>query len=79
MPVINGKTLLAKAPIQGMASHKLKANGRSYGLSEVGYDIRVKQDVDFIPPDPIRFAELTHDGQGNKTDNYYHELLREAF
>lgn len=79
MPVINGKTLLAKSPIRGMASRKLKVHGRSYGLSEVGYDIRVKQDVDFIPPDPIWFTELTHGGQGNMTDSFYHELLRETF
>ena len=49
MSVINGKTLLAKAPIRGMASHKLKAHGTSYGLVEAGFDIRVKQEIIFKP------------------------------
>lgn len=49
MPVINGKTLLAKAPIRGMIPHKLKAHGTSYGLGEAGYDIRIKQEVMFKP------------------------------
>ena len=49
MPVINGKTLLAKAPIRGMASHKLKAHGTSYGLAEAGFDIRIRQEIIFQP------------------------------
>lgn len=49
MPVINGKTLLAKSPIRGMASRKLKVHGISYGLGEAGYDIRIKQEVVFKP------------------------------
>ena len=47
MPVINGKTLLAKSPIRGMASRKLKVHGTSYGLGEAGYDIRIKQEIRF--------------------------------
>ena len=49
MPVINGKTLLAKSPIRGMASHKLKAHGTSYGLGEAGFDIRIRQEIIFKP------------------------------
>ena len=49
MPVINGKTLLAKSPIRGMASRKLKAHGTSYGLGEAGFDIRIKQEIIFKP------------------------------
>ena len=49
MPVINGKTLLAKAPIREMIPHKLKAYGTSYGLVEAGYDIRIKQETIFRP------------------------------
>lgn len=52
MYVINGKTLLAKSPIVGMASRKNKVHGTSYGLSEAGYDIRLKQEVRFKPGDP---------------------------
>ena len=79
MPVINGKTLLAKAPIQRMVPHKLKAHGTSYGLVEAGYDIRINQEVNFIPPDPVRLAELTYDGQKTYTDEHYQVLIREAF
>ena len=49
MPVINGKTLLAKAPIRGMVPHKMKAHGTSYGLGEAGYDIRIRQEIIFKP------------------------------
>lgn len=49
MPVINGKTLLAKYPIRGMVSSKLKAHGTSYGLGEAGYDIRIAQTILFDP------------------------------
>ena len=49
MPVINGKTLLAKSPIRGMASRKLKVHGTSYGLGEAGFDIRIRQEIIFKP------------------------------
>ena len=49
MPVINGKTLLAKSPIREMVPHKMKAHGTSYGLTEAGYDIRIKQEIIFRP------------------------------
>ena len=48
MPVINGKTLLAKAPIREMVPRKMKAHGTSYGLTEAGYDIRIKQSITFF-------------------------------
>ena len=79
MPVINGKTLLARLPIREMFLHKRKAHGTSYGLVEAGYDIRINQEVNFIPPDPVRLAELTYDGQKSYTDEYYQVLIREAF
>jgi dCTP deaminase len=43
--IINGKTLLRAAPLDPMLDCKMKAHGVSYGLSEAGYDIRIKQDV----------------------------------
>lgn len=43
--VINGKSLLKAAPIKSMLKEKVKHNGVSHGLSEAGYDIRLKQDV----------------------------------
>ena len=49
MPVINGKTLLAKSPILGMASQKQRSHGVSWGLAEAGYDIRINQEISFKP------------------------------
>ena len=45
--IVNGKRLLTLAPIADMLDHKAKAHGVSYGLSEAGYDIRVKQEIQF--------------------------------
>lgn len=47
--IVNGKRLLALAPIAGMLDHKAKAHGVSYGLTEAGYDIRIKQEIRFVP------------------------------
>jgi dCTP deaminase len=44
---VNRQTLLDLAPIEGMLSEKQYAHGVSYGLSEAGYDIRIKQDITF--------------------------------
>jgi len=43
--ITNGKGLLHAAPIDDMIDDKAREHGVSYGLSEAGYDIRVKQSV----------------------------------
>lgn len=63
MTVINGKTLLAKSPIKGMASRKLKAHGTSYGLGEAGYDIRIKQEIVFYPDERYQYLPVA-EGDG---------------
>lgn len=45
--VRNQIDLLVLAPIVGMASTKERLHGVSHGLSEAGYDIRIKQTVRF--------------------------------
>lgn len=45
--IINGDKLLELSPIVNMEKTKLYSNGVSYGLSEAGYDIRIKQTVVF--------------------------------
>lgn len=45
--VINGKDLLDAAPIKLMVPEKYKCHGVSFGLSEAGYDIRIKQSIHF--------------------------------
>lgn len=45
--VINGVELLLHSPIKEMLTEKHREHGVSHGLAEVGYDIRLKQDVIF--------------------------------
>ena len=45
--IINRQRLLQAKPIIGMESQKVAFQGYSYGLSEAGYDIRIKQDIAF--------------------------------
>lgn len=43
--ILNGSLLLRAAPIKDMAPEKRREHGVSYGLTEAGYDIRVKQSL----------------------------------
>lgn len=45
--IVNGQQLLSASPIVGMLLNKHKAGGVSYGLAEVGYDVRIKQGLHF--------------------------------
>ena len=45
--IVNGKRLLELSPIKDMLTEKRKLHGVSYGLSEGGYDIRIKQEISF--------------------------------
>ena len=46
--IINGVSLLDAAPIKGMADGKLVGpGGTSFGLGEAGFDIRIKQRIEF--------------------------------
>ena len=67
--IINGLRLFQLAPIKNMIAEKRVVNGRSYGLSEVGYDIRLKQTVTFSHRiEHYRVENVTVDGamsQGN--------------
>jgi dCTP deaminase len=45
--IINGSALLEYAPIKSMINEKRREHGVSWGLSEAGYDIRLKQDIHF--------------------------------
>lgn len=46
--IINGQQLLDLQPIYGMEETKISEHGVSYGLTEAGYDIRLKQEVIFM-------------------------------
>lgn len=43
--IINGKTLYDLKPLDQMIDEKRKEKGMSWGLSEAGYDIRIKDEV----------------------------------
>ena len=60
--IINGQLLLEAAPIRGMITEKRREHGVSYGLSEAGYDIRIKQDIVF---DWGVCVDGIHKGTGN--------------
>ena len=47
MTVVNGKSLLELSPIVNMIDRKERSHGVSHGLSECGYDIRIKQVIRF--------------------------------
>lgn len=62
--IINGRHLIEAAPIKGMINDKMRQHGVSFGLSEAGYDIRIKQDIVF---DNGVFVDGVHTAQGNFT------------
>lgn len=47
--IVNGKMLVAAAPIIPMPLSKQKLHGVSHGLSEAGVDLRIKQSVTLHP------------------------------
>lgn len=63
---VNGFKLLEAAPIKDMLRTKKVAHGTSYGLSELGYDIRIKQEMRFLPSKaggPVWSAKFEKDSQ----------------
>lgn len=61
--IVNGATLLDHTPIKDMSDRKNRENGVSWGLSEAGYDIRIKQDVIFHPENAVEKAGVWVDGR----------------
>jgi dCTP deaminase len=60
--IINGRHLLEAAPIKGMINDKMRQHGVSFGLSEAGYDIRIKQSVWFRPDGGVVVDDKYKDG-----------------
>ena len=52
--IANGHILTKAQPIKNMLLTKEKGHGVSHGLSEAGYDIRIKQSVHFMDGGGIR-------------------------
>lgn len=67
--VINQRNLLREyQPIKNMHDQKVKEHGVSYGLSEAGYDIRIKQSIQFSPEDPFNPARVAIMLPGHEPD-----------
>ena len=47
--IVNGLALIGAAPVSPMLARKERAHGVTYGMSEAGYDIRIKQTVTLHP------------------------------
>jgi dCTP deaminase len=54
--IVNGIPLIEAAPIKDMLSTKEREHGVSYGLAEAGYDIRIKQNITFVPEDTYQYV-----------------------
>jgi dCTP deaminase len=54
--IINGKSLLRCKPLTPMLDSKQREHGVSYGLSEAGYDVRIKQEVRLSPENRFSLA-----------------------
>lgn len=76
--VINGNILLTSAPIKNMLATKETAHGVSYGLTEVGYDIRIKQDVHFLRNSEGRREYIRYDGEDDRENGIGNFLLASA-
>jgi dCTP deaminase len=47
--ICNGMRLYAAKPLKPMEAEKIREGGVSYGLSEAGYDLRIKQSITLHP------------------------------
>jgi dCTP deaminase len=68
--IVNGKSLLELAPIENMQTSKRKYSGTSYGLTEAGYDITIKQDIIFFPFK--NKIEICSEDREEEVTNYLH-------
>lgn len=78
--IINGSALLAAAPIVDMVDGKMTGKGgTSFGLSEAGYDIRIKQEVHFKPGPAHAPRLVSVDGEIYKNGRFALASAIEAF
>jgi dCTP deaminase len=54
--IVNGKSLLRCNPLTPLLDSKQREHGVSYGLSEAGYDVRIKQEVRLSPENRFSLA-----------------------
>jgi dCTP deaminase len=68
--IVNGQTLFDLAPIKDMDRVKKTGHGVSYGMSEAGYDIRIKQDIHFKRIENPWSLMVSIDGGGFKISRF---------
>jgi dCTP deaminase len=73
--VINGADLLFFKPIKGMLDRKETAHGVSHGLSEAGYDIRIKQEIQFCGIDSVRRYVVSTERNADGSFRSYHRQM----
>ena len=60
--IVNGQKLLDASPIKNMLTAKEKHGGVTHGLSEVGYDVRIKQGLHFTRDELNNKITVVNDG-----------------
>jgi dCTP deaminase len=68
--ILNGKYLLEAAPIKDMLPGKVRLHGVSHGLGEAGYDIRLKQTIEFRRNDDPRYGPRVYVNGIDKAGNF---------
>jgi hypothetical protein len=66
--ILNGRKLYDARPLSPMSGMKLREHGVSYGLSEAGYDLRIKQAITLHPL--RRFAIASTMERFNMPENF---------
>lgn len=70
--VINGMKLLFRQPIKDMLPCKEHEHGVSRGLGEAGYDIRIKQEIQFCGLDNVRRYVVSTERNADGSIRSYH-------
>jgi dCTP deaminase len=73
--VINGGDLFFANPIKGMIDRKVHEHGVSRGLGEAGYDIRIKQEIQFCSTDFVRHHVLSTERNEHGHVVSYHKKM----
>lgn len=68
--IVNGQSLLKIKPLDPMVPTKTRFEGTSFGLSEAGYDLRIKQNVHFLKSQYGDRVVITDPDDGTEVTNF---------
>lgn len=77
--IVNGQALFLEKPIKDMIGTKERIHGLSYGLSEVGYDFRIKQEVRFTAPKMGKFTHILRSGTERRYPEWDLERMLQGY